>query len=156
MLFHIEDVPAAAAPKHQASLLEATVHSARPPAPAASAAGAVPSAPLTAPLVLPPASVAALPPPLPHLRIADMGPPAVTQQATDAPQAALAGLRPIRKAVMRGRAGGGGGRRSPVARAGLATPAMDAKAQGVKPWAPPERNWEPPEWTSPARAGQAA
>lgn len=158
MVFHLEDATALAAPQRPMSLRQAsatgpraTVSAARP------AAAVVPAAPLTAPQVVPPLAAAAVAPPPPpappRSGITDVALSAAKEQAAVALQAALAGLPPIRKAVMRGRADSGT-RRGPAAKADPA--AGGAVAWEVKAQAPLERGWVPPGWTSPARASQAA
>jgi hypothetical protein len=148
MVFHLDDVPTAAAPHIEVKPPSPGSHA---PLPAARPAAALLPAPLPAAAAQPP-----LPPP-PQLDTAST-PPAAKEQAADALQAMAPGLLPIRKAVMRGRGGSNSSsRRGPVARAGpAAVVAGGAKAWGMKAPGPLEQDWVPPGWTSPARASQAA
>jgi hypothetical protein len=156
MVFHLEGVTAVAAQQQQTGVQRAPPNGRQASGAAAWSAAAVLSAapPLAAAAMAPP------PPPLPESTNAVR--PAANEQAADALQGALAGLLPVRKAVMRGRGsgaggGGGGGRIGPVAKAGpVAAATGGAGAWGLKAPAPLERDWVPPGWTSPARASQAA
>lgn len=90
----------------------------------------------------------AAPPPLLNTEAAPWQPqpPPPQQQVTgEVLQGALPGTT-IRKVIMRGRRG----------HSGVAKVDFNTAAKNVNEQAPVERRWVPPEWTSPARASQAA